>query len=225
MLLSRDFADAHAAADWLAQAVAKRLEAALRARDRAGLVVSGGRTPALFFDRLAQQAIEWKLVTVTLADERCVPADHADSNQRFVRERLLIGPAAVAMFVPLHDIMTGDTIAALPRPWDVTVLGMGEDGHTASLFPGGDTLAQALSSATTDPVLALTAPGAKQKRLTMTLPELTNTHALFVQISGAAKKRVLDEARRADTPPPIGAVLRAAPADTTVVWSPDGGQR
>ncbi|GIL39966.1 6-phosphogluconolactonase [Roseiterribacter gracilis] len=219
MILERDFADAHAAADWLAVSVATRLEKALRARDRAGLVVSGGRTPALFFDRLAQQAIEWKLVTVTLADERCVPADHADSNQRFVRERLLVGPAAVAMFVPLSD-----KIAALPHPWDVTVLGMGEDGHTASLFPDGDTLAQALSPATTVPVVALTAPGAKQRRLTMTLPELTNTHALFVQISGAAKKRVLEDARRADTPPPIGLVLRAAPADSCVVWSPDGGQ-
>ncbi|MDB5367770.1 MAG: 6-phosphogluconolactonase, eukaryotic type [Rhodospirillales bacterium] len=218
MLLWRDFADATASADWLADSVAKRLALAIKTRNRAGLVVSGGRTPALFFDRLSQRAVEWKLVTVTLADERCVPADHADSNQRFVRERLLVGPAAVARFVPL-----GDEIAGLPRPWDVTVLGMGEDGHTASLFPGGDTLPQALSPATAGPVVALKAPGAKQKRLTMTLPELINTHALFVQISGDTKKRVLEEARRADAPPPIGMVLRAAPADVTVVWSPDGG--
>jgi 6-phosphogluconolactonase len=218
MLLWRDFADPTASADWLADAVAKRLALAIKARDRAGLVVSGGRTPALFFDRLAQHALQWKLVTVTLADERCVPPDHAESNQRLVRERLLVGPAAVATLVPL-----GEAIAELPRPWDVTVLGMGEDGHTASLFPGGDTLAQALSPAAAVPVVALTAPDATHKRLTMTLPELVNTHALFVQISGATKKRVLEEARRADAPPPIGAVLRAAPADVTVVWSPDGG--
>lgn len=220
MTLARhDFADGLAAADFLATEVARRLETALRARNRATLVVSGGRTPALFFDRLSQQAVAWKLVTVTLADERLVPPDHADSNQRFVRERLLVGPAAIARFVPL-----GDEIAALPKPWDVVVLGMGEDGHTASFFPGGDTLAQALSRDTIEPVLTLHAPGAKQPRLTMTLPTLTNTHALFVQISGAAKKRVLDEALLAAEPRPIGIVLRHAPADSTIVWAPDGGQ-
>jgi 6-phosphogluconolactonase len=234
MLPWRVFDQFETASVWLADAVAQRLRDAIALRGRAGLVVSGGRTPGAFFDALARQELDWALVTVTLADERCVPRDHPDSNEKMVRARLLAGEAAAANFVSLQnddpdpDRAAGAAahrIAAVPRPWDVTVLGMGEDGHTASLFPGGDVLAKALAPGTATPVVAMRAPGASQSRLTLTAAELDNTRALFVHIAGPAKRRVLEAAFDVAPAPPIAVVLRSAPAEGAIVWSPEEGGR
>lgn len=126
-----------------AQAVLDQIALAIRERGRAVIAVSGGSTPGPVYDRLSNSEADWAKVTVTLVDERLVDPASPDSNERLVRERLLRGPAAAARFVPLAT----DQLAALPLPFDLVLLGMGGDGHTASLFPGNPALAEGLTSA------------------------------------------------------------------------------
>ena len=152
-----EFANPTVLAAALAQSVADDLRAALQARDGASLALSGGNTPKAFMQALARQPLDWSRIAVTLVDERWVPENHPRSNAHLLRENLLQGPASAATFLPLYratpepeaalDELERDLATSLPWPLDVAVLGMGEDGHTASFFPGGDRLAQALDPA------------------------------------------------------------------------------
>lgn len=221
----RMFADGAELARGLAERVATELEAALRARGRALLAVSGGSTPKRFFAELSKAPIDWSAVEVTLADERWVPADDARSNARLVREQLLVNGAAAARFVPLQlDGHTPESGAeALERefarhlPIDVLILGMGNDGHTASLFPEGDHLQAALDPSGRRMLLPMRAPGAPEPRITFTLPALVAARHLHLHIEGAGKQAVLREAlARGELP--IAKVLAACerPVD---VWT------
>jgi 6-phosphogluconolactonase len=224
----RDFADRAALAEALAAAVAEGLKAGAEARGAASLAVSGGSTPAAFFAALAaHDDVPWDKVTVTLVDERWVDTGSERSNARLVEAKLLQGRAAAARFVPLYQGGTqpdaGAASAAqraVPYPLDVAVLGMGTDGHTASFFPGGDTLAAALTAE--GPVIALRAPGAGEPRVTLTLPVLLAARALYLHIEGEEKAATLLRAL-ADGPVedmPVRAVLRAAATPLTIYWCP-----
>lgn len=213
----RIFPAREALAESLAHDVAEELMRAIEAKGKATLAVSGGTTPKTFFAKLSQIDLPWHRVTVTLVDERQVPETSERSNAKLVRETLLVDRAAAAKFVPLIDT---DAAAALP-PFDVTVLGMGADGHTASFFPGGDRLAEAMNSNTQDRIIAMTAPGAGEPRLTFTLPVIEATGRLKLHIEGAEKKDVLARAL-ADGPTaemPVRAVLRS-PTPMTLYWAP-----
>jgi 6-phosphogluconolactonase len=136
----------------LANAVALALKDALVFRDRAFLVVSGGKSPVPFFEALGDQDLDWSRVDITLADERWVDESHADSNAALVRQHLLGGKAGAANWLPYVDASLNPErgLPAATRvlgraawPIDVLVLGMGTDGHTASLFPASTGLADA----------------------------------------------------------------------------------
>ena len=146
--------DRGALARLLAGEIAAVLEAAIRGTGRAALAVPGGTTPAAFLSALGGHALDWAVVAVTLTDERCVPADHPRSNRRLLDETLFAGPARAARFVALND---EQALSAL-LPLDACVLGMGEDLHIASLFPGADRLDEALSAECSYSGPALTRP-------------------------------------------------------------------
>lgn len=220
-----EFADAAALAEALAEALAQDLREAIAARARATLVVSGGTTPRAFLRALAQRELDWSRVIVTLADERWVAPDDARSNERLLRETLFVGAAASARFVSLHrDVpMPEDAIAAIDAdiaallPFDAVVLGMGLDGHTASLFPDGDRLAAALDRRGRACVCPMRAPAAGEPRLTLTLPALVETRHLYLHIESIGKRRIYDSlAANA----PLAAVLAAATAPVDVYWAP-----
>lgn len=224
------FDDREALAEALAEAVADNLRAGLAARGEASLAVSGGSTPGLFFECLSEAQLDWGRVTVTLVDERWVPEHDARSNSRLVREKLLRSHAAQAGFAPLHRPTSSpeqalpalrDALANLPRPFDAVLLGMGADGHTASFFPGGDRLGEALALDTEDPIIDMRAPGAGEPRVTWTLPALLDTVALYLHIEGAEKKRVFEEASGEGPVEemPVRAVLRQGRRDLEVYWS------
>ena len=197
------FADSGSLAGALAEAVAADLHEALGQRDFASVALSGGNTPKAFMDALALQPLEWARVVVTLVDERWVPESSARSNAALVKTHLLDGPAALARFVPLYRAVPQPEDAlgeveralhAVPMPFDALVLGMGNDGHTASFFPGGDHLEQALDAATPALVLPMRAPDAGEPRITLTLPPVLAARRLYLHIEGHAKQQVLASA-------------------------------
>ncbi|MEQ8355957.1 MAG: 6-phosphogluconolactonase [Kiloniellaceae bacterium] len=224
------FDSSSALASALARAVARDLRDGLAARGAAVLAVSGGRTPERFFAALAQQPLDWEKVSVTLVDDRWVPLDSPRSNEALLRRSLLQGPAAAARLVGLvgaaaqpeaglRDVTA--RIAALPQPFDAVVLGMGADGHTASFFPGGDRLAEAIDPVGAAPVLPMRAAGAGEPRITLTLPLITAARAVYLHIEGAEKAEVLERALGGGPVEdmPVRAVLRAAPPPE-IYWCP-----
>lgn len=215
----------------LADAVAVQLRAGLAERGEASLAVSGGRTPERFFDALTQEVLNWARVTVTLVDDRWVPLDSPRSNEALLRRSLLQGPAAAARLVSLVTPAASpeaglaevrERLASLPLPLDAVVLGMGTDGHTASFFPQGDHLAEALDLAGTAPALPMQAPGAEEPRITLTLPLISAARAAYLHIEGAEKAAVLQRALQ-DGPVaemPVRAVLRHADLPLEIYWCP-----
>jgi 6-phosphogluconolactonase len=213
----REFPDGEALAAALADRVAELLRQAIAARGRGTLAVPGGTTPGPFLTALGQADLDWARVGVTLTDERWVPVDDARSNQRLLAETLFSGRAAAAEFVTLYGAtpepeMALDAIASSLRqivlPLDVCVLGMGEDMHTASLFPGALGLDAALAAGA-PPVLAITPPGAEEKRVTLTAPVLAGAGQIFLLIQGAGKRAALERALAAASAreAPVRAVL------------------
>jgi 6-phosphogluconolactonase len=226
------FTDRPSLAAALAERVAEQLRAGIAERGRAVLAVSGGSTPGPFFDRLSQAELDWSRVEVTLVDERWVDEHNDRSNARLVRSRLLQGPAAAARLVPLYAAAETPEaaiaevrarIAALPQPFDAVILGMGPDGHTASFFPGGDRLAEALDPRAEVAVLPMRATGAGEPRITLTLSALLDTRALFLHIEGEPKRQLLADARLgqgAAADYPVRAVLTQSRVPLAVYWSP-----
>lgn len=204
-------------ADALARDVEADLARALAARGTALLAVSGGSTPALFFERLSHAPIDWRKVRVTLVDERQVPETSDRSNARLVRQHLLRHEAAAATFIPLYDNPDATKLPA----FDVVILGMGSDGHTASFFPGGDRLQEAIDPGGRERLISITAPGAGEPRLTFTLPALLAAGTISLHIEGAHKREVLKRALEAgpQAEMPVRAVL-LSPKPMTLYWCP-----
>jgi len=194
-----EFSDAADCSAALAATVAQRLAQALERDGRAVLAVSGGKSPVPFFHALRSQPLDWSRVVITLVDERFVPADHPDSNAALVREHLLQDAAAAARFLPL----VGEAVdaaaelaaanAAYLRP-TVAVLGMGEDGHTASLFPGAAALADGLDMARSLPLLTVQPLTAPHLRVSMSKAALLACDSLILAIQDAGKRQVFDQA-------------------------------
>lgn len=236
MIERHDFADKTKLASGLALAVAVNLQAGIAQRGAASLVVSGGSTPVGFFKSLSQiDDVAWDKVTITLVDERWVDDRSDRSNARLVKENLLQNNAKDARFVPLYSggelpgaEQINQTNARLtqnvPTPFDAVVLGMGNDGHTASFFPGGDTLDLALSD--NGPAIAISAPGAEEDRVTLTLPTLLNTASLYLHIEGAQKSDTLSKAMNTTkggneiAEMPVRAVLIQKQKTIQLYWCP-----
>ncbi|MET3589307.1 6-phosphogluconolactonase [Bartonella silvatica] len=215
----------------LADRVAAELSIAVLERKRATLAVSGGTTPKLFFHYLSKVDIDWQNIMITLVDERFVPAQHERSNESLVRHHLLQNFAAKAQFIGLYHkaptvelaaFSAASRINTLPRPFDVIVLGMGVDGHTASFFPDADRLKQALDLQTQALVLPLHAKSAFAPRLTLTLPVIIQSRCIILHCEGFQKRDCFEEACQegSELEMPIRSVLRNAHHLVQVYWSP-----
>ncbi len=205
-------------------ALVRDLTLALSRPGRVSLAVPGGSTPGPVFELLSDQPLDWERVDVVLTDERWVGEEDPRSNTRLLRERLLKGRAAAAGLVPLHaDTGTPEeSLAALEGgvrailPLNVALLGMGEDMHAASLFPGGDKLSTALSP-NAPALVAMRAPGLEEVRVTLSAPVLKGALARHLLITGEAKRAALEEARgKLPEEAPIAAFLDGL----EVHWAP-----
>ena len=225
------YADVETLSHQLALQIAASLAAALSTRGLASLVVSGGRSPVRLFEILRTQALDWSRVCIALADERWVDAQDAASNQRLVRDVLLKDQAAAARFLGLKNgaptpdlgaVSAWETFARVPRPFDAVILGMGEDGHTASLFPGSPNLSSALDRSAVAGCVGMWAPIAPHARLSLNLSALLDARRVVVLISGESKWRAYAAACApgAAEEMPVRAVLRQSLTPVAVMWSP-----
>jgi 6-phosphogluconolactonase len=194
------FSNSDALARQLANDVTAALGRRLATDGAAGLVVSGGRTPAKFLRELGSRELDWSSVFVALADERCVAADDPASNLRFVREAFAGAPASAATLAAVDPTGVAaasrwsEALGKVPRPFAAVILGLGDDGHFASLFPGMPGLATALDTSNTTSVVAGFAPVEPKARLSLTLPTLLDTDLLVLHVTGASKLATLQRA-------------------------------
>lgn len=202
----------------LAAMVARELEARLAIGDHASLALSGGRTPALFLETLSRHELPWSRVHVGLVDERCVPEDSPRSNAGLVRRHLLRNRAADAVFHPLFNAPEDSLEAWLPPC--IAVMGMGDDGHTASWFPHGEGLADALATAPARRVARARAPDG-EARITLTLGAVLAAGTLLLHIEGGAKRAVLQRALDGNDVEamPVRALLQSGHA-MPIFWCP-----
>jgi 6-phosphogluconolactonase len=212
---------ADALAEAASRAVSGCLSEALQLRGRAGLVATGGRSPGLVYDRLADADVDWNRVIVTLSDERCVEPDDPASNAKLVRERLGQGGGRRAHLLALWPEPQPAALAAL-LPFDAVMLGMGEDGHIASLIPGDPGLEDGLTTSDlTRPVPAgLGKPPVA--RITLTLRALVDARAIFLLIAGEIKRGVVQRALAGEDLP-VGRLISQSRAPIRIFWTPDGG--
>lgn len=197
-------ADPASLAHQLAQDVAHVLAAGLRDRGVATLAVPGGTTPTAFLTALSAHPLEWDKVFVTLTDERWVPAGHPRSNVGMVARTLRRGPAMAVRIVGLYDpdldVVEGARAWSPPAfegPFDAVILGMGQDGHTASLFPRTRSWTDALAAPDTQAAWPVTDAPQPEPRLTLTPARLAHTRWLGVLAHGEAKREVLQKACQA----------------------------
>jgi 6-phosphogluconolactonase len=218
-----DYSDREALSIALADKLASDLRGQLVNQDRVAFAVPGGSSPGPVFDDLCGVDIDWDRVDILLTDERWVPEDSPRSNTRLLRDRLLVDKAAAAQLLPLHrpDMTCDEAADALAKriepalPLGVVLLGMGTDGHTASLFPGADRLDEALSPRAPT-VVPIRAPGAEEPRVTLSAQVLNGALCKHVLIFGPEKRQALESARGLKPrEAPINAVLDGA----TVHWA------
>jgi 6-phosphogluconolactonase len=221
--------------DWAAACASRLagdLKSALTGGGSALFAGPGGSTPAPVYERLARIDLDWSRVSVTLIDERYVPESSPDSNARLIRDVLLQGPAAKARFIPLYspavtvDRAAAQSAAALSSAGgrlDTVLLGMGEDGHICSMFPGSPTLKTLLTPGLKPTVLGVP-PGRDGaaptiERLSMNLPWLIQAGRVILALKGGAKRAVYEREARGDPrTQPIAALLaNAVPLE--VLWT------
>lgn len=229
-----DFHDCHDEDQWTwatAVAISAALRRDLAERPRARLLVSGGHTPTPVFRALSQAPIEWSRVDIALVDERWLLPDDPDSNAHLVREYLLQDHAAAARFetitAPGRSIEEAASTANLhaSQPPGIVLLGMGGDGHTASLFPGMRNFDAALSSRNAYVITDGTGcpgAGAWHRRISLTPAGLEPAHTRLLLIRGQEKRKVFERALKGDDPHklPVRIAFTTPGARLQVYWCP-----
>lgn len=201
-----EFSDRDAASQQLAQMIKASLLTKLEQQERATLVMSGGSSPVACFRILSTIGIPWHRIDVTLTDERNVPTDHDESNEKLARDNLIKGKANAARFVRLEEGIRDKA------PFACSLVGMGEDGHFASLFPDSPELEQGLTSE--QGVIQVTTPSSPFARTSMTLKTILDSDQIFLLVFGEKKKEILENPESFA----INHLLQAAPVK--IIWAP-----
>ncbi len=220
----------------LAQACQRHLDKALTESGQASFLVSGGSTPAPLYQTLSQSGLDWQNIHVALVDERWVDPEHDASNEALIKRTLLTGQAANAPFTPMKTSAatalegqpeTERRYRQLPQPFTVSILGMGNDGHTASLFPHAKGLEQALSPDYDQLTVAIMAQqsevtGANTERLSLSLHGLQQSKRLILLLTGEEKLAVFRQALQAGPVEdmPVRAILQQTRVPVELYWAP-----
>lgn len=216
-------------ADYLAAQIANILQKSIRDKGKTSLAVSGGSTPIALFKALSTKDIAWDLVTITLVDERWVDVTDQASNTQLVQQYLLQNNAVNARFFHLKrdGQLTSKLLDTLNKsvlddllPFDVAILGMGDDGHTASLFPCSNEIQRGLSK-NSAPLLSVMPRTAPHQRISFSFNHLKQSKHLFLHICGQAKKETLAKAiaNTQHEKMPISAFLHDPDLQTDILWA------
>ena len=228
-MIQNQFESKDALNNAFAERIIQILQEAISQQGRASLLVSGGRTPMPLFKSLSETNIDWSKVDISLVDERWVAEDDSASNTKMVKENLLQNHAAAANFVPLKNAQNDasdavawctDNLQNIKQPFDVLILGMGEDGHTASLFPCSEQISQGLDLTCDASYIAVQPTTAPNQRMSLTLKAILTSQNIFLHLTGDSKKQVLEQALAGDDEQemPIRAVLQRA--EVELMWAP-----
>lgn len=232
MVEIRTLADRDEWARACADRLADSLTEALAGTGKAVFAGAGGSTPAPIYARLAQAPLDWSQVAVTLVDERYVPESSPESNAALLKRALLTGPAAAARFIPLYSpqvtvdraaAVAAHALAAEGGHLDAVLLGMGEDGHICSMFPGNPALRSLLSPGLRPTVFGVAAGrdgmAPSMERLSLNLPWLIQARRVVLALTGAKKREVFEQQAAGDPRTHPVAALLAHGAPLEVVWT------
>ncbi len=212
-----------------AHEIAKRLSGRLNAQRKASLVVSGGTTPAQCFDELAHMSLDWDRTHVVLSDERWVAPDDDDSNEKLVRDTLLVNGASAANLLPVFHSSKGiearcdeidRQIRDLPFPFACALLGMGEDGHFASLFPDAENLEDGLDVDNEQLCIPIQTASSPHPRVSLTLAAIARSDAVVLLMFGDAKRDVYEQAKQSGSLLPVASLLKQKKAPVHLYWAP-----
>ena len=215
--------------EMLSRRIASDLENAIRTHGKASLIVSGGKTPIPLFKKLSKVPLEWEAVTVGLCDERWISPTHKESNEHLVKQYLLQGRAGEAAFVGMYtegveteaaEGLCAEKIKEALYPFDVLLLGMGSDGHTASLFPGNLKLEKAFDLENDALCISIEPQNAPYRRMSLTLHAILSAKHLYLHFEGEEKVAVYNEALNGDDSykMPIRSVLNQDIKDVEVYY-------
>lgn len=230
MFTLNKYANSQVLNEELTARIVNDLKQAIEKKGQASIAVSGGKTPIPLFTLLSQQDLEWNRVYITLVDDRWVDDTDDASNEKLVMTYLLQNKAKFANFVGLKNScdnpfdgaeVTEQILDKVPMPFDVLILGMGEDGHTASLFPGADNLKLGLDMHSNRKVIGMTPLTAPLDRITLTLPIILGSKNIYLHLIGESKIKVLEQAEKGTdvSQMPIRAVLQQDKANVVGFWA------
>ncbi|MCD6211459.1 MAG: 6-phosphogluconolactonase [Sulfurovum sp.] len=187
----------------LSHSILKQLQNAIDTKGKASLLVSGGSTPKPLFEKLSKASLAWEKVSIGLCDERWVPASHPDSNEHFVKTHLLQEKAGKATFISMYqeeaESKTAEKLCSQKMretlfPFDVLILGMGSDAHTASLFPDNEKLEMAFDLKNEDLCIAIEPTTAPHMRMSLTRAAILSADHIYLHFEGEEKRAVYQEA-------------------------------
>ncbi len=225
--------------DALFSAVAVRcqqqLQLTLEQKGQASFIIPGGTTPAPAFAQLAKSSLDWKNISIAQSDERWVPAEHRQSNQGLTARSLLIDNAKQANYVAMKNSHTsaidGEAECSrnykkLASPFSLTMLGMGLDGHIASLFPDSKPIDQALDLDNPNLCIAIDGTGCPvagdyPERMSLTLAAILKSDLILLLLTGDEKLKVIDSAKQKNDPKvlPVSALLNQVDTPVEIFWA------
>lgn len=227
--MEQRFESREAASIAAAERAVAALERRLEGQGEASIVVSGGTTPAEFLQDLSTRPLDWPNVHVLPSDERWVSADHDDSNEAMIRRTLLAGEAADATLHGLYSAEQnvdercediGIAFKTLPFPFAFVLLGMGADGHFASLFPDADNLAAGLDPDNASLCMPVRTAASPHARISLTLSALARSDEIVLLIFGDEKWQTLQAAKANGDSLPVSRLLRQKRAPVSIFWAP-----
>ena len=207
----------------MAELLAHRLDH----QSKASIIVSGGTSPRDCMAELARAPLDWQRVQVTLSDERWVPPDHEDSNEKLVRETLLVDQASSAQLLPVYadDVTPEERCDVLQDPLPVlpfscSLIGMGTDGHFASLFPDAEQLELGLDVECGRLYIPVTTAASPHARISMTLAGISRSDEILLLFFGEEKLKVYEHAKASTNGYPVSRLLRQKRAPVSLFWAP-----